>query len=265
MDKMNLPAAKPFDSYPHGAQQLMRAAERLFGERGVAGVTIRELLDAAGQANKSAVHHYFGSKEGLLQAVHEMRLPELEAARARWIERLPRRGESQHKELLAALFLPVLEVMDDRDLDAFSQFNLRLLHQGMSDQSFMRTAVASPATREIVDRLCACFPAIPLPVFRARMRLAVGVLLGGVAEWRLLGAGRNCPYPSLDIFWADVLLMASGVLAAPYADAAGFKVTVLRPARRKAPGTRSAEPAAALAAPVKKAGRPPGRKVVSGR
>jgi len=260
MDMMKLPDAKPFDSYPHGAQQLMRAAERLFGERGVDGVTIRELLDVAGQANKSAVHHYFGSKEGLLQAVHEMRLPELEAARARAIERLHLRGEAQHKELLAALFLPVLEVMDDRDLDAFSQFNLRLLHQGTSDQSFMRAAAASPATREIVDRLCACFPAIPEPVFRARMRLAVGVLLGGVAEWRLLSTGRNCPYPSLDTFWADVLLMASGVLAAPYADAAGFQVEVRRPMRRKAAGVRAAS---AAAAPARKAGRPPGRKVAT--
>ena len=68
---MSLPAPRSYDSFPHGAQELIRAAERLFGERGVEGVTIRELLEAAGQANKSAVHHYFGSKEELWIATLE--------------------------------------------------------------------------------------------------------------------------------------------------------------------------------------------------
>lgn len=251
---MNQPEIRSFDGYPPGAQQLIRAAERLFGQRGVDGVTIRELLAEAGQGNKSAVHHYFGSKEGLLQAVHSMRLPALETARARWLDGLPAHSERPHRDLLTALFLPVLEVMDDAELLAYTQFNLRLLHSGVFDQSFMRSVLGTAATKTIVDRLYACFPAIPVPVFKARLRLAVGVFLGGVAEWRLLGANRSRPYPSAEAFWADVILMAAGLLEAPYADVNGFQVTLLRPARRRS--------AVVTAAPAPRAGRPPRRKAV---
>ena len=48
--------------------RLVESAERLFAERGVGSVSIREVNRDAGQA-PSAVHYHFGSKEALLKAV----------------------------------------------------------------------------------------------------------------------------------------------------------------------------------------------------
>jgi AcrR family transcriptional regulator len=48
--------------------RLVESAERLFAERGVGSVSIREVNRDAGQA-PSAVHYHFGSKEALLRAV----------------------------------------------------------------------------------------------------------------------------------------------------------------------------------------------------
>jgi AcrR family transcriptional regulator len=48
--------------------RILDAAERLFGERGFAGTSLRAVTEAAG-ANVAAVNYHFGSKEGLLRAV----------------------------------------------------------------------------------------------------------------------------------------------------------------------------------------------------
>jgi AcrR family transcriptional regulator len=48
--------------------RLVESAERLFAERGVGSVSIREVNREAGQA-PSAVHYHFGSKDALLAAV----------------------------------------------------------------------------------------------------------------------------------------------------------------------------------------------------
>lgn len=46
--------------------RLLDEAERRFARRGVAAVTSREITEAAGQRNTSAISYHFGSREGLL-------------------------------------------------------------------------------------------------------------------------------------------------------------------------------------------------------
>jgi TetR/AcrR family transcriptional regulator, repressor for neighboring sulfatase len=57
---------------PHGEQavrsSLIAAATELFADRGPRAVSVREIAEAAG-VNHGLVHHYFGSKDGLVTAV----------------------------------------------------------------------------------------------------------------------------------------------------------------------------------------------------
>lgn len=54
--------------------KILIAAERLFAERGVENVSLREIGDRAGQRNNSAVQYHFGSLQGLIQALYDLRL-----------------------------------------------------------------------------------------------------------------------------------------------------------------------------------------------
>ena len=60
------------DSGKDTSQRILDAAECLFVEHGFAGTSMRQITSAAA-VNISAVNYYFGSKDGLFQAVFERR------------------------------------------------------------------------------------------------------------------------------------------------------------------------------------------------
>ena len=57
---------------------VMRAAERLFAERGFAGTSMRDLAEASG-ISQPLIHHHFGSKDALYHAVKDRALRQLDA------------------------------------------------------------------------------------------------------------------------------------------------------------------------------------------
>ena len=55
---------------------LMQAAEKLIAEKGLEQVSIREILNEAGQNNTSALQYHFGNLNGLIAAIHAERSDE---------------------------------------------------------------------------------------------------------------------------------------------------------------------------------------------
>lgn len=80
---------------------LLDQAERLFAERGVWAVTNREITEAAGQKNVSALNYHFGSRSALLGAVLARRGRELELRRAEMLAALP--GDAPTRDLVHVL------------------------------------------------------------------------------------------------------------------------------------------------------------------
>lgn len=61
--------------------RLMRAMEKLSAQKGSENVTVKELIEEAGQKNESALQYHFGSKEGLLAAIHKSRFAQTQTKR----------------------------------------------------------------------------------------------------------------------------------------------------------------------------------------
>lgn len=65
-----------------GRERLLDTAERLFAARGITGVSLREITEAAGQRNASVVQYHFGSRDGLVSAIVQRHMATVDADRA---------------------------------------------------------------------------------------------------------------------------------------------------------------------------------------
>ena len=95
--------------------QILRAAELLFAEHGIDGVSLREINRAAGQGNASAVQYHFGDRDGLLMAVLARHQRDTDPHRHRLLDEWEASDSEHLRSLSAALVLPLAEKLTDPD------------------------------------------------------------------------------------------------------------------------------------------------------
>jgi AcrR family transcriptional regulator len=97
-------------------RRLIEVAEQLFAERGIDAVSISEILQAAGQRNKNAVHYHFGDREGLILAIAEDRSEALNRRRSDLLADLRQHDRAKDlRALCSTLVLPLAELLDHED------------------------------------------------------------------------------------------------------------------------------------------------------
>jgi AcrR family transcriptional regulator len=107
-------------------KKLIEAAERLFAERGIDGVSLADINQHAEQKNRNAVHYHFGDKEALIHAVLDKHSALIEARRRQLLDTIGK-GPAL-KPLVEALVLPVAEQLDNPDGgDAYLKINSQLM------------------------------------------------------------------------------------------------------------------------------------------
>jgi len=95
--------------------QLIRVGERLFAERGIEAVSLREINREAGQRNATAIQYHFEDRRGLVRAILEKHEPAVEASRHALLDEIEEAGQHDLHRLSAALVLPAAEKLSDRD------------------------------------------------------------------------------------------------------------------------------------------------------
>src|SRR3954453_21572542 len=91
-------------------------AERLFAERGIETVSLRDVSAAAGQRNHSAAQYHFGDRRGLVAAVYENRMRDVDARRHRYLLSLDEAGRRDGVQgLVEATLVPLLDVVAEAD------------------------------------------------------------------------------------------------------------------------------------------------------
>ena len=103
------------------ALALVETAERLMGQHGVEGVSLRRIALEAGTSNYAAVHYFFGDLAGLINAIFACRVPAVEAARARLLEGHGPGACTEVGALLDMLFRP-LAAPEGQDLHHYAAF-----------------------------------------------------------------------------------------------------------------------------------------------
>jgi len=206
--------SKRFEEYARGARAIIVASERLFGQYGLNGVSLRQIVVAAGQVNPSAVQHHFGSKRGLIQAVYEMRTPLVESGRQAKIASM--RKKETIEELLAAHLEPIIEVLPKAKRLLYARFMMRLLPLSDAEHPhFSCLDICAPSV-EIMRRMLAHFPKLAPDIVTTRVRMAVCVFLQGICDERRVRRLASHAYKTEDIYWDEIFQIALSVFSNPY-------------------------------------------------
>lgn len=95
--------------------RLIGAAEKLFAQHGVGGVSLREINREAGAKNAVAVQYHFGDRDGLLRAVLQKHWPDVEARRHALLDEYEADPGSGVRFLAACLVRPLASKLTDED------------------------------------------------------------------------------------------------------------------------------------------------------
>lgn len=169
---------EPDASRPDTRESLLDAAERRFAADGVEGASLRSITREAG-ANLAAVHYYFGSKEGLVEAVFARRLGPLERARLRRLEACREDGPPSLECVVRAFVEPVV----DAGRGVSHEFGRLMCRCVAEREGVVRNVLAAElrATFEhFVAALEEALPGVPRRELALRLHLAVGAMAHAV-------------------------------------------------------------------------------------
>lgn len=197
-------------------RRLILAAERLFGERGIDGVSLREINRAAGQKNASGLQYHFGTKTDLIAAVWRHRLPEIEGRRQAMLKRMKAAGgTAELREILSAMIVPFTEQLDSgRNERSYVRFVARLHSHPLVRESEFASAGYRETYRLAQRRLAAELPAT---LVKQRLGRLVGYFVHTLAdlESRIVKQARPAAPRRTELFISNLLDTAVGALTAP--------------------------------------------------
>ncbi|WP_329108673.1 TetR family transcriptional regulator [Micromonospora sp. NBC_01699] len=192
----------------HATRELiMTVAERLFAEHGVLAVSNRQVSEAAGQGNNTAVGYHFGTKADLVRAIARKHSAPIEENRQRMVARIGHGVDI--RDWIACLVRPVT---DHLAAVGSPTWHGRFAAQVMTDPSLrsimIEEYVSSPSLVRIMDGLNNCLPELPADVRAERTDMSRQLLVHSFAEReRALADGTPTPRAS----WHDA---ANGLIDA---------------------------------------------------
>lgn len=196
-----------------GRDALIRMAERLFGERGIAAVSLREVAAAAGHANNSAVRYHFGSREGLVDAIFTYRMARIDERRRAMLAGAG--PEPDVRTLLQAFIFPLAESIGHED---GVSWYARFLRQVVFDPGF---DVFAPPRDEVargllsvVSGLLDHMAGLPEPI-RARRLVQVAQLVVHALADQETRLAHGLPVIPTPLLTADLVDCSAAVLEAP--------------------------------------------------
>jgi AcrR family transcriptional regulator len=103
--------------------RLILTGEVVFAETGIHGASMREISAKAGMGNHFAVQYHFGTREGLVAAIFNYRMEQMEPARGRMLAAAEAAGRLKDARLLIDIvMLPQLELQDEAGNHSYARF-----------------------------------------------------------------------------------------------------------------------------------------------
>lgn len=198
---------------------MLEAAERLFAERGLDAVSLRDVAVAAGQRNNSAVQYHFGSREGLLRAVFVNRMRPINEGRHRLLAAADARGAGQDvRTLVECYLLPLTDFLGSAPQHYFyARFLAEIAPIVDFTEPELKPVIES--LDDIVARLVRSLSHLNRRTAVARVRMIFTMQLAalGAHEHRVSG-GLWPVFTDFDDLVTELIDMGVGALQAPHTD-----------------------------------------------
>jgi len=188
-------------------ESILTAAERLFAEHGVLAVSNRQVSEAAGQGNNTAVGYHFGTKADLVKAIARKHLTRIEDVRQRMVDGI---GDSADvRDWISCLVRPVTEHLAATGSPTwFARFGAQVMTDPTLRPILVEETQSSPSLVRILDGLNDSLPDLPDDVRSERYDMARQLLVHMIAE-RERALADNTPTPRAT--WHDA---ANGLIDA---------------------------------------------------
>jgi AcrR family transcriptional regulator len=183
----------------HATRELiLTAAERLFAEHGVLAVSNRQVSEAAGQGNNTAVGYHFGTKADLVRAIARKHLAQIEEIRQRLVAEV---DAGDLRAWINCLVRPVTEHLAAVGSPTwFARFGAQVMTDPTLRPIIVEETQSSPSLVRIIAGLDDCLPGLPDDVRRERYDMARQLLVHMIAE-RELALAEGTPTPRAS--WHD--------------------------------------------------------------
>jgi AcrR family transcriptional regulator len=180
-------------------EAILTAAEQLYAEHGVLAVSNRQISEAAGQGNNTAVGYHFGTRAELVRAiVHRHSAPVGELRR----RRLAGLGDdAELRDWIGCLVYPSTEHLAELGVPSwFARFTAQVMTEPSLRAVLVEETRASPSLARTIEGLYRCLPELPAEVRAERNDVTRLVLMHTMADReRALAEGAETPRSS----WRD--------------------------------------------------------------
>jgi AcrR family transcriptional regulator len=228
---------------PSTKSRLIEAAERLFAEHGIDGVSLREINRASGARNAIAVQYHFQDRAGVVRAILDKHMPDVEARRHAMLDQYEADGGDGNgdraaaiRTLSAALVRPLAAKLGDDDGGpAFLQIYSDLLNRPnplMTPSAFEGQGDSFQRWRALME------PLVAEDAVRLHRRFTA--LLHAAVE--LARRARSGPHPDDRLFTSWLIDVVAAILAAPVSPETRRLAQARDEARSRTP-TRARAPA----------------------
>jgi AcrR family transcriptional regulator len=195
---------------------LVITAERLFAERGIAAVPLRDIGHLAGQRNNGVMQYHFGDRENLVVAIYDLRARSINRRRLEILGELEAREQLRDPAaLVRALIQPQAEGLLDPD-NYFVGFLHRLLVE-QGTLSALPSGVESPFTNSFLrvqQHLLASLVDLEPEVAQRRLATVFGWAVHSLAPYTRLDA-RPADVVEVEALLEELVAMLVPALLAP--------------------------------------------------
>ncbi|NDZ78968.1 TetR/AcrR family transcriptional regulator [Streptomyces sp. SID10853] len=198
---------------------MAEVALRMFAERGIDAVSLREITTASGQRNKSAAQYHFGTKEQLVREIFERHTGEVNAHRQRLLDALHERGGRPALEELAdVLIRPLAETVDGGS--HYARFLARVSTPPWIGALVHADPMATQSVQTVFTEIAQLLDGLPGPVLRTRLALAMMLTVRALAACEhTVAPGSPDDARRVALLAAQLVDTTVGILLAPVSGA----------------------------------------------